>query len=112
VDLSSLDREESVPTWFQATLLLLLLCFALLLGIALWKSRTRAPHVWGWFGLALTFLFLSVDEVASLHESLTSPLRTALHADGVLRFTWVVGGGVFCVLSCSATCVSSVTSIA
>lgn len=96
VDLSSLDREESVPTWFQAALLLL--CFALLLGIALWKRRGRAPHVWGWIGLALTFLFLSVDEVASLHEKLSTPLRSALHADGVLRFTWVVGGGTFCLL--------------
>jgi hypothetical protein len=48
-----------------------------------------------WFGLAGTFVLLSLDEAASFHEMLIIPLRTALHTGGFLYFAWVIPGGFF-----------------
>ncbi len=88
-----LDREQSIPTWFQAATLLA--CAGLLHAIARAKRRNHDRHTRAWRGLALIFLLLSLDEVAGLHEVTSAPLRAALHADGLFRFAWVVPGTAF-----------------
>jgi hypothetical protein len=47
---------------------------------------------WKW--LAIVFLFLAVDEDASLHELLIQPLRERLPMAGPLYFAWVVPYGL------------------
>lgn len=66
--LFDLDRETSLPTWYSTVLLFsVALCS---LGIA---KRTPGPgpdrRFWRFFGLV--FGFLSLDEAACIHESLT-----------------------------------------
>ena len=46
-------------------------------------------------GLALVFLYLSVDEAAGLHERLIKPMRSLIDFEGyrgVFYFAWVIPG--------------------
>jgi len=49
-----------------------------------------------WLGLAIIFLFLSIDEIAAIHESFTKPVREllSLDASGVLLYAWVIPYGI------------------
>ena len=91
-----LDSELAIPSWYQASSLLL--CSALLGWIAVARKRQGDPYARHWTVLAILFLVLSIDEGAALHETLIKPLRDLLHAGGFLYFTWVVPGGAFALL--------------
>jgi spermidine synthase len=81
-----LNHEMSIPAWYSAALLLG--CAGVLAAIALGKRHERfARH---WMGLAIIFLYLSIDEGAALHETLTEPLQLALEPTGMLYFAWVI----------------------
>lgn len=58
----NLDLEASFGTWFS-TMLLLAIAVALW-----WISRSRAEYRTHWRWLAYLVLFMSCDEVASIHE--------------------------------------------
>jgi hypothetical protein len=83
-----LDREGNVPTWWSSFQvgLLALLCFHL-------SRRDRGrrggrPVAWLLCGAAL--LYVSVDEVAQLHEQLNAVFHDlAGRSDGIFRFGWV-----------------------
>jgi hypothetical protein len=83
-----LDRENNIPTWFSSALLAT--ASVLLFFIARAKAELREPHVRYWLGLALVFLYLSVDETASLHEAAVGPIQRALNATGALYAAWVI----------------------
>lgn len=87
------DRESSLPTYFNA--LLLLMSAFLLSLIAVLKRRDRNAFAIHWAVLAVIFLALSVDESVSFHELLIEPLRLKFNLTGFLRFPWVIAGGVF-----------------
>src|SRR5581483_8700058 len=71
LDRFELDREASFPTWYSAALLGV--CSALPSVIAHVLHQRRSPDAKYWTGLAFMFLFCSVDEVATVHESLRLP---------------------------------------
>ena len=52
-------------------------------------GRRGALH---WGALALLFLWLSIDELAGVHEMLNRPLRAWLGLDGLLYYAWVLPG--------------------
>jgi hypothetical protein len=83
----SLSYEQNLPTWYASGLLL---CCALVLAvIARDAALTGAPRRRHWWGLAVAFLYMSLDEAVGLHEHLGESLD--LH--GVLYFSWVVPAG-------------------
>jgi len=90
VRLFDLDDENNIPTWYSSSALLL--CSILLATIAFAKKRDGARYVFHWTVLSIIFLFLSLDEAASVHESINEPLRAALDAGPVLYHTWVILG--------------------
>jgi len=47
-----------------------------------------------WLGLAIIFLFLSIDETASFHERLITPVRESLNTSGLLYYAWVIPYGI------------------
>jgi len=49
-------------------------------------------------GLALIFAYISLDELARLHELTFAPLRRGLNATGPFYFTWVVPGAAIVVV--------------
>lgn len=76
------DEEDSFPTWYSASALLLT-------AVVLWVQTQRVrrlsqPLRWHWFGLSAGFLFLSVDEIAGMHETLNS----------ITEISWAVPGAV------------------
>ncbi len=76
------DEEDSLPTWYSASALLLT-------SFVLWvnaRARREAGDKlrWHWYGLAVGFLFLSVDEIAGLHETLNS----------LIEMSWAIPGGI------------------
>ena len=90
--LFNLSEEGNVPTWFSATTLLLCAC---LLGITWQVVRAAGErHARHWAGLALVFLFMAIDEGASIHELLILPLRSLLATERALYFAWVIPYGI------------------
>lgn len=91
-----LDGENTIPTYYEGASLLL--C-ALLLQLIAWdKKRTRDRFIWDWRLLAFTFLFLSLDEIASIHEMTIDVLREGMHTSGAFHFAWVIPAGILLVL--------------
>ena len=92
VPLFNLDTEGNIPTLYSS--FALLLSSALLSLIALTHKKNNNSYL-SWAGLALIFLFLSIDEIASIHEKFGSATRDYLHTSGLLFFAWVIPYGVF-----------------
>jgi hypothetical protein len=90
-----LDGEANISAWYQSTALLL--AAALLALIALSERRRSGRLALYWSGLALIFLYLSVDEEAIIHEMAIKPIRSAFHPTGLLYYGWIVPAGT-CVL--------------
>jgi hypothetical protein len=93
IALFDLDREENVPTLYSSATLLI--SSGLLAVIAAARKRQKKGDYLYWAGLAVVFLFLSIDETAGLHERLIKPLRSALHTSGILFYAWVIPYGIF-----------------
>lgn len=92
VRLFDVNTENSVPTWYSS--IALLLCSLLLWLISVAKGHRNDRFVSHWKGLSIIFLFLSLDEVASLHE-LVIPFGRSINSSGFLYYFWVVPGMIF-----------------
>ena len=88
IPMFSLNREENIPALYST--LSLLFCGLLLAIIAAGKNRKRAAYRYHWAGLAALFIYLSMDEALSFHESSTRPLRSALNTEGALFYAWII----------------------
>lgn len=90
------SEEANLPTWYQsATLLMCALLIAVIVSVQKAESGRYLRH---WRLLVLTFLYLSIDEVAALHDRLTNPLKAVLDVGGGLFFAWVIPASVAVVL--------------
>lgn len=85
------DTEHNIPTLYSS--LALVFCAVLLYVIGLAHRNAGNPYR-PWFGLALIFLFLSIDETSTLHENLVLPARNFFHATGLLHFAWMIPYGI------------------
>lgn len=95
VALFDLDKEGNIPTLYSAVTLLV--SAGLFAVIAIAKKRQGKREYLYWAGLAIIFLFLSVDDGAAIHENIIRPLRNALNTSGALYFAWVIPYGIFVV---------------
>lgn len=86
-----LGREGNLPALFGGALLL---TAAALLAVAAEGERRLSRPARAWRGLSGIFVFLSLDEWLSFHETLIGPVRAALNVDGLLRFAWVIPYGI------------------
>jgi hypothetical protein len=58
-------------------------------------ARARRP----WAALSAIFLFLAIDEFASLHEMLTTPTKHLLSGtSGFFHFAWIIPYGIACLI--------------
>jgi len=88
----SIMRDASLPTW--AASIILLACAALLAIAARLAIVARSPHARKWWLLALIFVLLSMDEVATMHE-LSGILIKRLFPSvselgGIFHYKWVL----------------------
>lgn len=90
IDFFYVDLENNLPTWYQSVNFLLA---AFLLGM-LFRSARRMSERFArhWGLLALGFVYLSLDEMASLHERLINPLQRIIQPSGAWAPTWVIVG--------------------
>lgn len=86
LDLFSVNVEESIPTWYAT--LLLFGAAVLLAVIAAAKAIANDGYARHWTGLALIFLYLSMDEGAAIHEIVADAIQTSLEPTGYLLFGW------------------------
>ncbi len=84
-----LDREQSIPRFYSAVMLLL--CSGLLLTIAVAKKGDNTRSFLYWLGLALIFLFLSITQNTAIHEILAGPIRSVLHMSKIQFYAWAYG---------------------
>ncbi len=91
VPIFDFDTEKNIPTFYSAVALL----FAsfLLFFITIVRKNNGLAYL-GWSGLAVIFLFLSIDEITSLHERLIRPVRETLDTSGLLFSAWVIPYGL------------------
>ena len=82
------DLEGNIPTWFSSILLFLCAERAWWVASAARASGNRWHRHWR--GLSVIFAYLSLDELAQLHEPVGAALRESMSLDGALRFAWVV----------------------
>lgn len=89
VDIFDVDAETSIPNWYSAVALAV---SAALLAATAAASRARKQtrDLPAWTALTLIFTFLSLDEIAGIHERVGRRLHYLLHLDGFFRFAWVV----------------------
>ena len=84
----ALDAEANLPTYLSSLLLLSAAALLLLRSRIAKSNGDRDALNWGL--LSLGFLYLSLDEVAQLHESIKAPLRALATFTDLLAFPWVV----------------------
>lgn len=88
LNLFSVNLEESIPTWYST--ILLFVAAVLLAFIALAKFREFDGYRWHWSGLAVGFIYLSIDEGAGIHELFVDPLQQAFNPSGFFAFSWQI----------------------
>lgn len=87
------DNEGNLPAYFSTFIIFIAAC---LLSVISFFKRTEADaFARHWTVLALVFFGLAVDEALSFHEMLIDPMRKAFGLTGLMRFAWVLVGGVF-----------------
>ncbi|MDZ8067629.1 MAG: hypothetical protein RMY64_18745 [Nostoc sp. DedQUE08] len=88
-----LNSEDSIPTIYSGGALLF--CSILLEIIFQAQKSTKNKDFWAWRGLSIVFAGLFLDELISLHERLTTPLRSTFSTSGFLYYAWVIVGAIF-----------------
>ena len=85
------NTEANIPTLYSS--FAIIVASVLLLLIALEHKRQGSSYL-PWIGLSIIFLFLSIDEIASIHERFTGPTRESLNTSGLLYYAWVIPYGI------------------
>jgi hypothetical protein len=96
ITLLSLKSEYNIPT--VVSVLELAACALLLTLIAAVQRARGDRFVSRWVLLSGIFLYLALDEGARLHERLNEPLAALPFTTGVLRWGWVLVGGLLVVV--------------
>lgn len=87
VPLFNFNTEKNIPTLYSS---LTLMVSALMLLFIAESNRKLGVSYIPWLGMGIIFIFLSIDEFASLHENLNRPVRETVGASGVLYFAWII----------------------
>jgi len=89
------NTEKNIPTFYSA--IALLISGFLLFFIALTPRKSNTSYR-PWFWLAAIFVFLSLDEMVSIHEHLIEPVRATFKTSGLLFYAWVIPYGIALVI--------------
>ena len=85
--LTDLKEEVSIGTWYSSSLLLV--ASLLLFVTALIEKKMKSAYITHWKALSIIFLFLSLDEAASIHE-IGDGLHDILGIHTATTFLWTV----------------------
>lgn len=98
VKLFYVELELNIPAFFSS-LILLMASFVLAI-IAYLKNKQGDKYRTEWIILAVGFLFMSFDELMSVHERMIEPMRELLKSEhlGIFYFAWVIPMGILVLL--------------
>jgi hypothetical protein len=85
-----MDQEWGIPSLFSG---LQLLFNAGLFAVAWMATKDGANRSRMWLLLSLFFVYLSIDEVFSVHEQLIVPIRERWELPGRLDYAWMIPYG-------------------
>ena len=91
IRLFDFNTEKNIPTFYSS--IALIIVSVLLLSIALTHKKLKSSYVM-WLGLSVIFLFLSIDEISSIHERFGQTTREALNTSGPLFYAWIIPYGI------------------
>jgi hypothetical protein len=95
--LLNLDGENNIPSWYASSTLLL--CSGVLAFIWSLRRQQSDPDARYWCILAAIFLYLSIDEAASIHETVVEHIIwriwPTLDTRGYSHYPWVFAGAAF-----------------
>jgi len=86
-----LDEEQNFPTYFAS---LLFLFIAVLSGNIATRLNRGDRDIAYWKGLAVLFVFVSMDEFIMIHEKLGGVLSIFISTSGVWTFNWIILYGI------------------
>lgn len=92
IPLFNMDREANVPAWYSSAAILL--CSLLLGVIAVHKRQAMDAFSRHWLGLCLIFVYMSVDEVAGLHERISVLGRLVIDHPSALKYAGLLPGTI------------------
>lgn len=87
VPLFNLDQEENITNWYSS--ITILMCSILLGIIALKKKQEMDQYRLHWFVLSLIFLYMSIDDIAQIHEK-SMALFSKFNFGDFIYFTWTI----------------------
>lgn len=87
-------NDSSLPTWYSS--FALLICALLLALVTAIKKKVGDAYTYYWFFLSALFFYISIDEVATLRETLDT--ATPSYLGGAFYYTWTVVGIPFVVI--------------
>jgi len=87
-------NDSSLPTWYSS--FALLICALLLALITAIKRKAGDTYTYYWFFLSALFFYISIDEVATLRETLDT--ATPDYLGGIFYHTWTVVGIPFVII--------------
>lgn len=90
INLFDVGKDSNVPTWYSS--IALLFCSLLLAFIATSQKTARTRYALHWKVLSAIFLYISIDEVAMIHESADVILGSSISRTGFLTYGWVAVG--------------------
>jgi len=97
VHLFNFNFEKNIPTFYSATAIL---CSCLLLFYISAIEKNRNSKYLYWLVLSIIFLFLSIDEIASIHEKFSILIKNNFVATGLYYRAWVIPYGIAVVIFC------------
>ncbi|PCJ94921.1 MAG: hypothetical protein COA50_11100 [Flavobacteriaceae bacterium] len=87
IKLFDFNLETNLPTYFSSLVLLINGFLLMIIGSAHKKTNKKFYY---WYGLAVVFCFLSLDEMVQIHEQLNAPMGAILKTKGILYFSWFI----------------------
>jgi len=87
IKLIDFDYEGNLPSLYSAAAILF--CALLLAVISLHKKQHQQPY-FAWLGLCLIFIFLALDEGASIHEKIGDLTETYYESSGYFYYEWLI----------------------
>jgi hypothetical protein len=88
--------EPAIPTWFSTIQLAGAAVLAIIVARRLRAGGQRfSAH---WWGIAIIFAYLSLDEAAQIHEIAVEPVKALLNiSEGPLSSAWVIPFGLLAI---------------
>ncbi|ACN13954.1 multidrug resistance protein (efflux pump/antiporter) [Desulforapulum autotrophicum HRM2] len=90
-NLFDFNTEKNIPTLYSSITLIFASIILAFITYFRWKSQKT---FFSWGVLSFIFLFLSIDEISSIHERLIAPTRRFFDTSAFFYYAWIIPYGI------------------